>query len=157
MMNKIDRTRTYTFEQESSLAEWVQKLASKLPDKLHIHLIGDLGAGKTTLTRHLLHALGHPGFVKSPTFTLVESYDLAQHRVFHFDLYRLNDPQELYFIGIEDYLSEPAICLIEWADKAKDLLPQPDLMIRLAVRSATSRDLTLTAESETGYVIAAQV
>lgn len=157
MMNKLKKNQTYSLNQESALAEWAQQLAKQLPQQAHIHLLGDLGAGKTTLTRYLLQALGHSGPVKSPTFTLVESYDLDQHRVFHFDLYRLSDPEELHFIGIEDYLSEPALCLIEWADKAQDLLPKPDLMIRLVVKSATSRDLTLTAGSETGHAIAANI
>ena len=102
-----------------------------------IHLEGDLGAGKTTLTRGLLRKMGHKGNVKSPTYTLVEHYELSdlsgtRRPVFHFDLYRLSDPEELDYLGLDDYLSQNSLCLIEWASQGESYLPQADLILTLS-------------------------
>lgn len=100
-----------------------------------VWLSGDLGAGKTTLTRYWLQALGHKGAVKSPTYTLVEPYSIQQENgstkpVYHADLYRLQDPEELSFIGFDEYLDEPnALVIIEWASRADSYLPPPALFI----------------------------
>ncbi len=101
-------------------------------DALTMHLRGELGAGKTTLTRGLLRRWGHRGAVKSPTYTIVEPYELGGRRVFHFDLYRLGDPEELEYLGFRDYLEEKAVCLIEWPERGAGALPEPDLEVRLA-------------------------
>jgi tRNA threonylcarbamoyladenosine biosynthesis protein TsaE len=110
------------------------ELYRSLPTKCLVFLHGDLGAGKTTLVRGYLRAAGYTGTVKSPTYNLVEEYILAEKKIVHFDLYRITDPEELEWIGINDYFDQDSVCFIEWPDKGKGFLPKPDRVISLAMQ-----------------------
>ena len=114
-----------------------------------IYLRGDLGAGKTTLCRGILRAMSYEGAVKSPTFTLVEPYNFPEGQVYHFDLYRLNDPDELEYIGIDDYFSDQSLCLIEWPEKALGTLPLGDIDLELFM-AGRQRTVVLNAMSDYG-------
>lgn len=105
-----------------------------LPETGVIFLQGDLGMGKTTLVRGFLRGAGFMGAVKSPTFTLVEEYSLEERKIFHFDLYRLNDPEELEWMGIRDYFAPNSLCFIEWAERGQGYLPTADAIISLSVQ-----------------------
>lgn len=124
---------------------------------LIIYLTGELGSGKTTFARGFIHALGHTGTVKSPTFSLVESYSLECVTLYHFDLYRLQDPHELEYLGIRDLSAEKdAICLIEWPQRGGNALPKPDLVFSFEHQGDT-RNVDYYAESSTGQSIIAQL
>ena len=123
------------------------ELWKALPEKCLIFLNGDLGAGKTTLTRGVLRAAGHKGAVKSPTYTLVEEYELETGKVFHFDLYRVKDPEELEWIGIRDYLDQNCICFIEWPELGQGFIPSPDIELFITTEN-DGRVLDLKVLSE---------
>ena len=107
------------------------RLAHVIEPGLYVALSGNLGAGKTTLTRGILRGLGYQGKVKSPTYTLVELYNLSKLDLYHFDFYRFNDPREWLDAGFRDYFEPRNICLVEWPERARDLLPVPDLTVSL--------------------------
>jgi len=122
---------------------------NKVDSPLLILLNGDLGAGKTTISRGILQGLGHSGAVKSPTYTLVEPYDLDIGKVFHFDLYRVMDPEELEHIGFTDYLSEGKLCMIEWPDNGGSNIPKPDIVIDISALEC-GRHVAIEGLSELG-------
>ncbi|MEO7495701.1 MAG: tRNA (adenosine(37)-N6)-threonylcarbamoyltransferase complex ATPase subunit type 1 TsaE [Massilia sp.] len=138
---------------EAGTAALGAALARALQPGLAIHLHGDLGAGKTALTRALLHAAGHVGHVKSPTYTLAEPYSivLAGRRVgvIHFDLYRMSSPEEFLDAGFREDFNGDNICIVEWPEKADPVLPPPDLNILLRV-AGEGRDVELQALSHLG-------
>lgn len=128
-------------------------LAKVLEPGLTIYLHGDLGAGKTTLVRGLIHALGYAGKVKSPTYTLVEQYPVqhkgVSYNIYHFDLYRFNDEEEWEAAGFRDYFNAESVCLIEWPEKAAHVLPLPDINLTFTILDQ-SRQINLEAISEKG-------
>ncbi|MDY7115658.1 tRNA (adenosine(37)-N6)-threonylcarbamoyltransferase complex ATPase subunit type 1 TsaE [Halomonas sp. SSL-5] len=131
-------------------------LGRALEGRGRVYLVGELGAGKTTLARGVLRAYGHRGAVKSPTYTLVEPYELDGVRVYHFDLYRLGDPEELEFIGGRDLLGDDALSLIEWPARGAGWLPEPDLRVELCV-AGDGREARLEALSAQGRAALARL
>lgn len=118
-----------------------------------VFLQGHLGAGKTTLVRGVLRGLGYIGGVKSPTYTLVETYAVAQGSVYHFDLYRLAEPEELDYIGARDYFTDDSLCLIEWPEQGEGYLPKPSWAINIQPRGS-SRCVGLMSDALSGDQLA---
>jgi len=131
-------------------AEFGRKLGRALDQRGVVFLNGTLGAGKTTLCRGLLRGLGYQGAVKSPTFTLVEPYELAEASVYHFDLYRLAHPDELEYLGVEDYFTAESLCLIEWPERGVGCLMAPDLELTMTVQTEECRQVAVHARSTKG-------
>ena len=139
---------------ETETTEIGAKVASCLQGGEVIYLKGELGTGKTTFVRGMLNGLGFTGNVKSPTYTIVEPYSIDNHVVYHFDLYRLNDPEELESLGIRDYCDGQSICFFEWPEKGENLTPNADISLLLSY-TGKGRNVELTAISEIGKSILA--
>lgn len=139
----------FQFKDEQDTLKFAQILATCVQRGI-VFLIGDLGAGKTTLTRYWLQSAGHQGNVKSPTYTLVEPYQMntatGQRQIYHFDLYRLQDPYELELIGIRDYLEQnDSLLIVEWPSKGEGILPSPNLIIDIQAKDQ-NREVTVTGD-----------
>ncbi|MBP0598804.1 tRNA (adenosine(37)-N6)-threonylcarbamoyltransferase complex ATPase subunit type 1 TsaE [Herbaspirillum sp. LeCh32-8] len=139
---------------EAATAKLGADLAQVLTPGLAVYLHGDLGAGKTALTRALLHAAGHPGRVKSPTYTLAEPYEVEiagrMVTVIHFDLYRMASPEEFLDAGFREHFNENTICIVEWPEKGDPVLPAPDIHVSLML-AQHGRDVELRALSDKGH------
>lgn len=146
------KQKAFSLSNEAAMIDFGQCLGEQCPDGTVIFLEGELGVGKTTLCKGVLKAFGHEGAVKSPTYTLVEPYELGDKMLFHFDLYRLSEPEELEYMGIRDYFSGSGVCLIEWPSQGRGALPKPDLLINIVLAEA-GRSLSLEALNAKGEAI----
>ncbi len=135
-----------TINNLDELQVYAQRLSNCVAAGDIIYLDGDLGAGKTTFCQAFFRCLGFNGLVKSPTYTLIESYFIQQQHYYHFDLYRLTDPLELDTLGIEDYFRPDSILLVEWPEKGGAILPKPTLRLRFEMLTDTARKITLQTE-----------
>ncbi|MCF1427333.1 MAG: tRNA (adenosine(37)-N6)-threonylcarbamoyltransferase complex ATPase subunit type 1 TsaE [Shewanella sp.] len=143
---------SFFLENENETVELGRRLAGVVSAPLVIYLTGELGAGKTTFSRGLIQSLGHQGAVKSPTYTLVEPYEINGVEVYHFDLYRLMEPEELEFMGIRDYFNDTSLCIVEWPDRGQGLLPDADLHLHLSYQD-NARNLKICALSKQGEAL----
>jgi tRNA threonylcarbamoyladenosine biosynthesis protein TsaE len=141
---------------ESAMVACGARLAAAAEPSLVIFLSGELGMGKTTFSRGFIQGLGHRGAVKSPTYTLVEPYQLGDWQVYHFDLYRLGHPEELEFMGIRDYFSGDAVCLVEWPARGEGALPPADITIKIEP-DGSGRCLLLCADTISGKAVLARM
>lgn len=137
---------------EKATVELGKTLGSLISSGIVVYLEGMLGAGKTTFCQGVLSAYNHSGRVKSPTYTLVEPYDLNDVQLYHFDLYRLGDPEELEFMGIRDYFTKNSIALIEWPEKGRGFIPTADLTVSLNPLGE-GRKLNINSETERGVAV----
>jgi tRNA threonylcarbamoyladenosine biosynthesis protein TsaE len=148
-------SREILIHNEAELREFGATLAPICFPGTVVYLQGELGAGKTTLVRGFLRALGHSGSVKSPTYTLVEPYHFADREIFHFDLYRLDKPAALDEIGVRDYFTSTAIFLIEWPERGAEYLPLPDLICQIEFHPV-GRKIILRAITAKGQTVLKQ-
>ena len=144
--SSILETRSLVWADEAACAASAAAIAAKpAVREAFIELHGTLGAGKTTFVRHLLHALGVQGRVKSPTYAVMEPYELPGLTAWHFDFYRFDDPQEWEDAGFRDVFAAPGLKLAEWPEKAEGLLPRPDLRVDIAIAGEHERRVKLAA------------
>ena len=145
-----------TAADEAAMITLGARLAAAREPGMVVYLNGELGMGKTTLSRGFIQSLGHSGAVKSPTYTLVEPYELVGLTVYHFDFYRLHDPEELEFMGIRDYFDGANVCLVEWSERGEGILPPADLVINIEPEGS-GRMLHISAASPLGKRVADQL
>ncbi|MCF8160729.1 MAG: tRNA (adenosine(37)-N6)-threonylcarbamoyltransferase complex ATPase subunit type 1 TsaE [Polaromonas sp.] len=157
MLHGVDHlpiVKTLLWHDEAATEGFARALAARPELRLaYIELRGDLGAGKTTLVRHLLRALGVEGRIKSPTYAVVEPYELPDLEVWHFDFYRFSDPREWLDAGFRDIFASPGLKLAEWPERAAGCVPLADLVVQLEVRDDASRRVLLTAQTKLGAAL----
>lgn len=147
MMNK-----SYKVITEEETLSFAKALAKAIKPPCFITLSGTLGAGKTTLSRGVIQALGHQGTVKSPTYTIVETYELPDITIFHFDLYRIHDVEELELMGIRDYFAQEALILLEWPERGQGILPMADIDCAIEIQG-NARVIKLKTLTEKGRLV----
>ena len=147
-----DRLITLDLIDEYASELFAAQLVARLSAPLIITLSGDIGVGKTTIIRAMLRSMGVTSAIKSPTFSLVESYYCQDIHFHHFDLYRIHYEEELEYLGFRDYFSDESICCIEWAEHAGNYLPQVDIACTLNIKGS-GREMHIRASSATGYEI----
>ncbi|MGJ8662298.1 MAG: tRNA (adenosine(37)-N6)-threonylcarbamoyltransferase complex ATPase subunit type 1 TsaE [Marinicella sp.] len=140
----MQNSKKYNIQTLTELAQAADTFSRQFSAGDVIYLEGDLGTGKTTFTQYLLAKCGVQGHVKSPTYTLYETYQSSDHKFIHMDLYRLTDPEELYFLGIEELLDGKQVMLIEWPEKGQGVLPKPDWILSFILENL-NRTLTITS------------
>jgi len=145
----IKETTIFLAQEEDTLLLG-RKLAKNLPQGLLIFLKGDLGAGKTTLVRGLLATLGHTGSVKSPSYNLIEQYQINNVNLNHIDLYRFNSPEEWVSAGFNEFINDLDVTMIEWAEKAKGVLCEPDVMVEILYEKSGGREASIYSFSKKG-------
>jgi len=151
-------SRQFAWGSEDDTRAFAEQLARRPAlANAFIALHGDLGAGKTTLVRHLLRALGVQGRIKSPTYAVVEPYELPQFPVWHFDFYRFNDPREWEDAGFREVFASPGLKLAEWTDKARAVLPPADLELHIALQDDDTRRVTVTVHTPRGAELLGEV
>ena len=156
-MNTALESKQLFLADETQQVALAVNIAKHLKTSFIMLLKGDLGVGKTTFARGFIQASGFDGVVKSPTYTLVEPYPISDNRMcYHFDLYRLADPEELEFTGARDYFNETDVCLLEWPEKAEGFLPPADWICEFSHRDE-GRDLIISAYSNKGKKLMLQV
>lgn len=148
-MHSPDVTAVFELPDEAATQSVGEKLAPALQPGMVVFLEGDLGVGKTTLSRALIRALGHAGAVKSPTYSLVEVYVISSLYLYHFDFYRFESPEEFLDAGFDEYFNDIALCLVEWPERAQGCLPPADLRLRL-YHAGVGRVLEAVADSPKG-------
>lgn len=152
----MSKQQTYFLADHDATVALGKQLGGALQGSAIVYLDGCLGAGKTTLCRGILSAFGYSGAVKSPTYTLVEPYELDSQIIYHFDLYRLGDPEELEYMGIRDYFSANAVCIVEWFERGEGILPKPDILVALTPKEL-GREAKLSALSPLGESVVKQI
>jgi len=153
-MTRVHDQRSWiqVVEDEKAVAKLAEKFSGSLETPAVIYLCGELGAGKTTFARAYVHSLGFPGYVKSPSYGLLETYDAGGQKILHLDLYRIEDPEELEYLAIRDLYDHESVLLVEWPDKGKHHLPEPDLVLKFGENNEV-RFVECQAHSDRGQKV----